>query len=226
MCSVMSPEHRCEDDRTSNTHLFSPPKAYITAQIDEISIDLQNSQLLAGPFLHRTTYDSAFKSRCKKGCSVKIPPPPLNPEHSICHCFKSWLSDAFAQDEDYTLSIMKEVCACMCVRKHRPRGCGCNLGAHSLMPRCRPSLTWHYGSPVSSLPAVTSQRSSVGGREMKETTVTCANASDVMFQFHEMTRCTVSKGQLGHFNLSDADTLDSLDDFLLVFCAQLPPVHK
>lgn len=74
------------------------------------------------------------------------------------------------RDEDYVQSVIKQesvcvhVCVCVhtsvcvCVRacKHNPRGCICNLRAHSLMPRCLLSLTRHYGLSVAILPVMTS----------------------------------------------------------------------
>lgn len=51
-----------------------------------------------------------------KGWKAEMSLPP-NLAHSICHshCLNPRLSDAIAPDKDYTLFIMKEVCAYVCV---------------------------------------------------------------------------------------------------------------
>lgn len=40
---------------------------------------------------------------------------PFNPARSICHCLESRLSDAVAQDEDYTQSVIKQVRVYVCM---------------------------------------------------------------------------------------------------------------
>lgn len=77
------------------------------------------------------------------------------------------------RDEDYVQSVIKQACVCACVCKHNPRGCICNLRAHSLMPRCLLSLTRHYGLSVAVLPVMTSSCSPLGPMANLRPQLTC-----------------------------------------------------